>query len=720
MGRFAAFATAILVALALSWSAPAAAQETSGEYRQALTGLTNEMQALTQEIEGFRVNSRYCKPPQIPTKAEAQAALDELAQRAEALSQRYNALKQSLKDFARNPRVAAEMMLRDVDPSAERWWTQYERSRQRMLDALARKRAALAAAPELNCAPKPKPQPVVAVPTFQAPATPQRPAADALIWPPFPPHFCSWDDYWAFVNQLNQLTERVAENAERAAKYRADVERAINAYVQNDRPVPRQLLEQRRQANADYEGATRRLAEADANVRRAKAIPVIDCRQPRQQQEPPRTEPPRPDATPPTTTGPKFQTGSVLDGIRNRAWAKVEEMKADYDRCDAAAYERALRELERLLEEAKLARGAATGAGEFSNVKPEEAEGLVDALRSIIEPRRWLLLELKRKCREPSRAQPPTTPSQTGFIPPPDRRMAILLEEHNKARAEVASRPLHWDPQLAANAAAHAGQLARTGQLTHASREGRGIERENLSQGMLGWSPQQMLGNWVREKRNFVPGMYPNVSRTGRWEDVSHYTQMIWPTTTNLGCGLASGSGFQWLVCRYSPGGNKDGKPILADNSGIAPPNSSTPTLPDLPKLPVGGGMTQIDPPAPPPPPPPTARDDAPGGNEDNHPLVGYGAEAFIRHSAAVDCGNQAAADAELAKLRYAIDELRKRLKAAKKAGKFSAVKPEDVQRQINLLESFLRAAEQRRPRDTCPIPSPPAPPPAPPPPPPP
>jgi hypothetical protein len=37
---------------------------------------------------------------------------------------------------------------------------------------------------------------------------------------------------------------------------------------------------------------------------------------------------------------------------------------------------------------------------------------------------------------------------------------------------------------------------------------------------------------------------------------------MIWPTTTDLGCGDAQGGGFDWLVCRYSPGGNKDGQPV--------------------------------------------------------------------------------------------------------------------------------------------------------------
>ena len=71
-----------------------------------------------------------------------------------------------------------------------------------------------------------------------------------------------------------------------------------------------------------------------------------------------------------------------------------------------------------------------------------------------------------------------------------------------------------------------------------------------------------MMQSWTTEKRDFVAGFYPNVARDGDWRNVSHYTQMIWPTTTDIGCGYAEGGGYGWLVCRYSPGGNKDGKPV--------------------------------------------------------------------------------------------------------------------------------------------------------------
>jgi hypothetical protein len=150
--------------------------------------------------------------------------------------------------------------------------------------------------------------------------------------------------------------------------------------------------------------------------------------------------------------------------------------------------------------------------------------------------------------------------------------------------------------------------------------------------------------------------------------------------------------------------------PVIANRDGIAPPNSTTTTdRPDLPRPTLGGGMQQIDPPPPPPPPPPTARDDAPEGDEARHPLVTYLNEASARHATAVDCGDRAAQEAELAKMRYALDELKKRLKAAKKAGPYSAVKPADVQKQIDDMERKMKEAGERKPRPVCP-PTPPAP----------
>ena len=62
--------------------------------------------------------------------------------------------------------------------------------------------------------------------------------------------------------------------------------------------------------------------------------------------------------------------------------------------------------------------------------------------------------------------------------------------------------------------------------------------------------------------RQFKPGTFPEITRTKKWEDVAHYTQIIWPDTREVGCALATVNGRDALVCRYSPPGNIFGQPV--------------------------------------------------------------------------------------------------------------------------------------------------------------
>ena len=103
-----------------------------------------------------------------------------------------------------------------------------------------------------------------------------------------------------------------------------------------------------------------------------------------------------------------------------------------------------------------------------------------------------------------------------------------ILAAHNQARADVGAPPLQWDPNLAVAAASYGPELSRIRRLVHSPRKGRENQRENL------W-----MGNWV---------------------DVAHYTQMIWKTTTHVGCAIYRDGGWDYLICRYSPPGNRDGK----------------------------------------------------------------------------------------------------------------------------------------------------------------
>jgi len=139
-----------------------------------------------------------------------------------------------------------------------------------------------------------------------------------------------------------------------------------------------------------------------------------------------------------------------------------------------------------------------------------------------------------------------------------------ILRAHNAERASFGLPALAWDPALAAGAAAYARQLASTGTFQHSNRRARPGVGENLWMGTAGaFGPERMVGGWASEKRWFKAGTFPNVSRTGRWSDVGHYSQMVWRTTTRVGCGVAPGRGREVLVCRYSPAGNIDGYRVV-------------------------------------------------------------------------------------------------------------------------------------------------------------
>ena len=146
-----------------------------------------------------------------------------------------------------------------------------------------------------------------------------------------------------------------------------------------------------------------------------------------------------------------------------------------------------------------------------------------------------------------------------------------ILDTHNRERAKLGSPALRWDPELETAARAYAAQLASGGSLAHASRAGRANQRENLSMGMRGWTAPQMMQTWIEEKRNFLPGIFPDVSRTGQWSDVSHYSQMVWSATTSVGCAQSTGPQWEYLVCRYAPAGNIDGSPVLTKSCGPRP-----------------------------------------------------------------------------------------------------------------------------------------------------
>jgi hypothetical protein len=141
-----------------------------------------------------------------------------------------------------------------------------------------------------------------------------------------------------------------------------------------------------------------------------------------------------------------------------------------------------------------------------------------------------------------------------------------LLAAHNRERSAAGLEMLAWDPALAKDAAQWARELAASGAFEHSPEDpdDEDPQGENLWMGTSGaYSPEDMVGMWIEEKKDYRAGTFPNVSRTGDYADVGHYTQVMWHSTGTVGCAVAKGAEDEVLVCRYLDGGNVMGERVF-------------------------------------------------------------------------------------------------------------------------------------------------------------
>ncbi|HEX3945680.1 MAG TPA: CAP family protein [Rhizomicrobium sp.] len=134
----------------------------------------------------------------------------------------------------------------------------------------------------------------------------------------------------------------------------------------------------------------------------------------------------------------------------------------------------------------------------------------------------------------------------------------LILAEHNKYRAAVGSPPITWSDKLAEGAQHWADTIALLGEMKHSG-------TSEIGENLAFWrtstaSLSTMIRMWEQEKQLFQPGTFPNVSRDGNWLSVSHYSQMVWRRTTQVGCGIGNNGKNDFLVCWYSPQGNYIGQ----------------------------------------------------------------------------------------------------------------------------------------------------------------
>jgi uncharacterized protein YkwD len=133
-----------------------------------------------------------------------------------------------------------------------------------------------------------------------------------------------------------------------------------------------------------------------------------------------------------------------------------------------------------------------------------------------------------------------------------------ILKIHNNERAAVSVTPLVWSNTLATNAKSWAEHLANINTLQHSTGKGYG---ENLSfrsdsRGPSAISTASLVQGWVNEKNGYSvhPFQWPGDKAQG------HYTQMVWKTTTKIGCGTATSGNSVYLACQYTPQGNIQGE----------------------------------------------------------------------------------------------------------------------------------------------------------------
>ncbi len=127
-----------------------------------------------------------------------------------------------------------------------------------------------------------------------------------------------------------------------------------------------------------------------------------------------------------------------------------------------------------------------------------------------------------------------------------------LLESHNYWRADVGvNEKLEWSDDMAKLAADWARQLKRDNcGFEHRPNNKFG---ENLFKGTTGYySPKDVVDAWASEKADY--NYQRNKCKTGKV--CGHYTQIVWKTTTKVGCAKIECDGYNLWVCNYDPPGN--------------------------------------------------------------------------------------------------------------------------------------------------------------------
>ena len=150
-----------------------------------------------------------------------------------------------------------------------------------------------------------------------------------------------------------------------------------------------------------------------------------------------------------------------------------------------------------------------------------------------------------------------------------------MVTAHNKWRQTVGTPPLAWSASLATTAQAWADKLKATQgcKPVHSGTAGVG---ENLFWASA--TTQTAMSSTVVKTTTSTPQAVTSAQATDYWASegkdytystntcssgkvCGHYTQVVWKTTTDVGCGNAAcADNTQIWVCQYTPPGNYVGQ----------------------------------------------------------------------------------------------------------------------------------------------------------------
>ncbi len=143
--------------------------------------------------------------------------------------------------------------------------------------------------------------------------------------------------------------------------------------------------------------------------------------------------------------------------------------------------------------------------------------------------------------------------SQSGI--PSQAGIDTLLMRHNAWRAKVSVAPLVWSDAVAKSAYEWARKLQKDNCGFYHSDTDYG---ENLWMGSTGYySIADVVESWASEIEDY--NYETNKCKAGKM--CGHYTQIVWNTTTEVGCAsIEDCDGMTLWVCQYNPPGNWVGK----------------------------------------------------------------------------------------------------------------------------------------------------------------